>query len=374
VFDVLVVGVAVAAELEIVLRDLYGPQWLLLTAVWLYTLPLLARRRWPLAAPLFVIIVQVLVSFLDVPGSVRAYVLAFWVLASDNTLREAVLGLLVGLAGIVVVALEDPRVLPREAFSVAVYASLTWLAGLALRQRNLRIAQAERRSAALELDHRETQAAVAEERARIARELHDVVAHSVSVMTVQAGAARMMLGTDPDRALAPLLAVEETGRQALDELRRLLGFLRPDQAETGLVPQPGLDDLPELVESVRRTGLRVALVTEGAVRPLAPGLGLTAYRIVQEALTNALKHSTAHEVRVLVDYGAQQLHLEFRDDGSPASLRTAEVGEQSGHGLAGMRERAALYGGDLQVGPAEDGGYIVSACLPIGRPAPGLAI
>jgi signal transduction histidine kinase len=115
-------------------------------------------------------------------------------------------------------------------------------------------------------------------------------------------------------------------------------------------------------------------VTEGAVRPLAPGLGLTAYRIVQEALTNALKHSTAHEVRVLVDYGAQQLHLEFRDDGSPASLRTAEVGEQSGHGLAGMRERAALYGGDLQVGPAEDGGYIVSACLPIGRPAPGLAI
>ncbi|HET6936990.1 MAG TPA: sensor histidine kinase [Nocardioides sp.] len=376
VFDVLVVGVAVAAELEIVLRDLYGPQWLLLTAVWWYTLPLLARRRWPLAAPLFVIVVQVVVSFLDVPGSVRenwgvvAYVLAFWVLASDNTQREAILGLLVGLAGIVVVALEDPRVLPREAFSVAVYATLTWLAGLALRQRNLRVAEAERRSAALEQDHRETQAAVAEERARIARELHDVVAHSVSVMTVQAGAARMMLATDPDRALAPLLAVEETGRQALDELRRLLGILRPGQAEAGLVPQPGLDDLPELVESVRATGLPVELITDGVVRPIAPGLGLTAYRIVQEALTNTLKHAAAHEVRVLVDYGAQQLHVEVRDDGcQTAPPNSAEPGGPSGHGLAGMRERAALYGGELQVGPGEDGGYVVSTYLPIGRPA-----
>ena len=202
VFDVLVVGVAVAAELEIVLRDLAGPRWLLLSAVWLYTLPLLARRRWPLAAPVFVICLQVLTSFVDVPGSVResmgvvAYVLAFWVLASHNPLREAVLGLMVGLAGIVMVTLEDPRVLPREAVIVAVYASLTWLAGVALRQRNVRVARAEDRSAALERDHRDAQAAVAEERARIARELHDVVAHSVSVMAVQAGGGAQMLTTD----------------------------------------------------------------------------------------------------------------------------------------------------------------------------------
>jgi signal transduction histidine kinase len=380
-FDVLVVGVAVAAELEIELRDLQGPKWLLLTAVWSYTLPLLARRRWPLGAPLFVIVVQVVVSFLDVPGSVRenwgvvAYVLAFWVLASDNTLRKAILGLVVGLAGIVVVALEDPRVPPREAFTVAVYASLTWLAGAALRQRRLRIAQAESRSAALEQDHRETHAAVAEERARIARELHDVVAHSVSVMTVQAGAARMTLGTDPDRALEALLAVEETGRQALDELRRLLYVLRPDQLrpdhiDTALAPQPGLDNLPELVESVRGTGLPVELVTDGVVRPVAPGLGLTVYRIVQEALTNTLKHAAAHQVRVLVNYGPQQLQVEVRDDGSRPSHTTAKSSGEGGHGLAGMRERAALYGGEVHVGPGEDGGYLVSAKLPIGQSAP----
>jgi signal transduction histidine kinase len=371
-FDILVVGVAAAAELEILLRGL-GPRWLLLPAVWLYTLPLLARRRWPLAAPLFVIGVQVVVSFLDVPGSVRenwgvvAYVLAFWVLGSANPLREAILGLLVGLAGIVIVALEDSRVPPREAFSVAVYAALTWLAGAALRRRGLRLTQAELRSAALEQDHRDAQAAVEEERARIARELHDVVAHSVSVMTVQAGAARMMLDTDPQRALAPLLAVEETGRQALDELRRLLCILRPDQADTGLVPQPGLDNLSDLVESVRATGLSVELVVDGSVRPVPPGLGLTAYRIVQEALTNTLKHATARQVSVLVDYRAQQLHVEVCDDGRTSSAATPHADAHTGQGLAGMRERAALYGGDLHAGPGEHGGYSVRVDLPIQR-------
>jgi signal transduction histidine kinase len=375
VFDALVLGVAVAAELEIVLRDQPGPKWLLLPAVWLYTLPLLARRRWPLAAPLIVISVQVLISFLDVPDSVRenwgvvAYVLAFWVLGSYNPLREAILGLLVGLAGIAIVTLEDARVPPREAFSVAVYASLTWLAGVALRQRSLRITQAERRSAALAQGHRDAQAAVAEERARIAHELHDVVAHSVSVMAVQAGAARMMLSTDPDRALLPLLAIEETGRQALDELRRLLYILRPDQARTGVVPQPGLENLPDLVESVRGTGLPVELVIDGEVRPLPPGLGLNAYRIVQEALTNTLKHASAHEVRVLVHYGPQQLHVEVCDDGRGTSPATPRPGGHHGHGIPGMLERAALYGGDLHAGPGDSGGYTVRVNLPIGRPA-----
>lgn len=375
VFDVLVLGVAVAAELEIVLRDLPGPKWLLLPAVWLYTLPLLARRRWPLAAPLFVIGVQVFISFLDVPDSVRekwgvvAYVLAFWVLGSYNRLRDAILGLLVGVAGIAIVTLEDVGVPAGDAFSVAVYASLTWLAGVALRRRSLRITQAERRSAALEQSQREAQAAVAEERARIAHELHDVLAHSVSVMTVQAGAARMMLSTDPDRALQPLLAVEETGRQALDELRRLLCILRPDQADTGVVPQPGLENLPDLVESVRGTGLPVELIIDGEVRPVPPGLGLTAYRIVQEALTNTLKHASAHEVRVVVHYGPQRLHAEIRDDGRGSSTATPRPGGHHGHGIPGMLERAALYGGDLHAGPDDTGGYTVRVDLPIGRPA-----
>lgn len=369
VFDVLVVGVAVAAELEIVLRDLPGPKWLLLPAVWLYTLPLLARGRWPLAAPVFVIVVQVLVSFVDATGGAReqsgvvAYVLAFWVLGWCNRVREAVLGLVAGLAGLVVVTFEDPRVLPAESFSVAVFASATWLVGVVLRQRSLRLLVVEERSAALERDRREAQAAVAEERARIARELHDVVAHSVSVMTVQAGAARMLLSSEPDRALEPLLAVEEAGRQALDELRRLLGILRPDESSRGLVPQPGLENLADLIDSVQATGLEVELIIDGEARSLTPGLSLAAYRIVQEALTNALKHSNASHVRVCVGYQPQQLRVEVCDDGRGRSRSANRLGESRGHGIAGMRERAALYGGELLAGPDADG-YAVRVTLP----------
>lgn len=371
-FDVLVMVVAAVAEVEIVLRDLAGPRWLLLSAGLLYTLPLLLHDRWPFAAPGFVICVQVLTSFLDVPGGSRessgvvAYVLAFWAFGAYNPLREAILGLAAGLAGVVVVTIEDVRVDANEVPGVVLVASLTWLAGVALRQRTVRVALAEERAAVLEHDHRAAQAAVADERARIARELHDVVAHSVSVMTVQAGAARMLLNTDPSQAVAPLLAVEETGRQALAELRRLLGLLRPEDGGTGLVPQPGLDDLPALVRTVNDAGLPVELLVVGAVRPLAPGVGLAAYRIVQEALTNALKHASAQHVRVGVDFSAEELRVEVCDDGQRARHEPARKGAHDGHGLAGMRERAAVYGGDLRAGPEPGGGYAVRARLPIG--------
>ena len=376
VLDVLVVVVAVAAEVEIARADLPRAWWLLMPAALLYTLPLLLRRRWPFAMPVVVIVVQVVVSFLDVPGGRRenwgvvAYVLAFWVFAAYNPLRRAVAGLGVALAGIVVVTFEDVRVPADEAWSVALVGSLTWLAGAVLRQRGLHADEAEARAAALERDHRETEAAVADERARIARELHDVVAHSVSVMTVQAGAARMLLNTDPRRAVAPLLAVEETGRQALAELRRLLGILRTNEGETGVVPQPGIGDLPGLVESVREAGLRVELVEDGEVRPMTPGLGLTAYRIVQEALTNTLKHAGAEHAVVTMTYGAEQLGIEVRDDGRGAHLAAGQGGP-GGHGLAGMRERAAVYGGVLEAGPESGGGgFCVRASLPIERTAP----
>jgi signal transduction histidine kinase len=336
----------------------------------LYTLPLLARGRWPLGAPLFVIVVQVLVSFLDIPGGDRehsgvvAYVLAFWVLGYCNGLRAAVLGLVVGLAGVVVVTLEDPRVEAGGSFSVAVIASATWLVGAVLRQRSLRLAEVEERSAALERDRQEALAAVAEERTRIALELHDVVAHSVSVMTVQAGAARMLLNSEPDRALEPLLAVEEAGRQALDELRRLLGILRPEESKSALGPQPGLKNLAELAVSVRSTGLDVDLVIEGEVRPLAPGMELATYRIVQEALTNVLKHSGAGHVRVLIRYEPQRLRVEVCDDGHGGSRTTSRSG---GRGIPGMRERAALYGGELLAEPGDGGGYGVRVTIPISR-------
>jgi signal transduction histidine kinase len=366
------VVVAVAAELEIVLADLPRAGWLLMPAVVLYTLPLLLRRRWPFAMPAFVIVVQVLVSFLDVPGGRRenwgvvAYVLAFWVFGAYNPLRPAVAGLGVALAGVVVVALEDVRVPADEAFSVALVGALTWLAGAVLRKHSLHADEAEERAAVLERDHRDAQQAVADERARIARELHDVVAHSVSVMTVQAGAARMLLSSDPQRAVAPLLAVEQTGRQALAELRRLLGILREDEGGTGLVPQPDLDHLPALIETVRDAGLRVDLVEDGAVRPTAPGLGLAAYRIVQEALTNTLKHADAQHVLVTLEYGADQLRIEVRDDGR----RPRQAAGHGGHGLAGMRERAAVYDGVLEAGPEPGGGFAVRAVLPIERVAP----
>lgn len=368
VFDALVVGVAVAAELEIVLRDLAGPRWLLLSAVWLYTLPLLARRRWPLAAPVFVICLQVLTSFVDVPGSVResmgvvAYVLAFWVLASHNPLREAILGLMVGLAGIVMVALEDPRVLPREAVSVAVYASLTWLAGVALRQRNLRVARAEDRSAALERDQRDAQAAVVEERARIARELHDVVAHSVSVMVVQAGAVRRLLRADQERERDALMAVEGIGREALTEMRRLLEILREPDESGALSPQPTLDRVDALVEQVREAGLPVQLNVEGQVVPLPPGVDLCAFRIVQEALTNTIKHAGPARAEVHVRYGGEEVEIEVSDNG-----KGMNGAGDDGHGLLGMKERAILCGGTLETGDAPGGGFAVRARLPLHR-------
>jgi len=370
VFDVLVVVVAAAAEVEIVLRDLDGPRWLLMPAVVCYTLPLVLRRRWPFAAPAFVVVVQVVVSFLDVPGTEReswgvvAYVMAFWVFGAHSPLGPAITGLGLGLAGVVVVTVEDVRVIPQDVYGIALVAALTWLAGVVLRRRTLRVVEAERRAVALEQDRRDAQVAVADERARIARELHDVVAHSVSVMTVQAGAARTMLRTDPERAVAPLLAVEESGRQALAELRRLLGVLRAEDGDTGLVPQPGLEDLPALLETVRDAGLPVQLHTSGAVRAVGPGVGLAAYRIVQEALTNTLKHAAAQQAWVSVEYGAEELGIEVVDDGHP---EPGSADHRSGHGLAGMRERSSLYGGQLHAGFEPDGGYAVRARLPVDR-------
>ena len=372
VFDAVVIVMAVAAVLEILLRDLPRPE-LLLPLVALYTLPLLARRRWPFAAPVLVIGVQVLSTFLDAPGGQReewgvlAYLLTFWVLGRYNPLPVALTGLVLALTGIVVVSVEDVQAQQGESVSVAVIGSLAWTAAAVLRRLALRAEEAEERAAALEREHLDSQLAVAGERARIARELHDVVAHSVSVMTVQAGAARMLLGTDSQRAVAPLLAVEETGRQALTELRLLLGILRADQGSAGLVPQPGVEELPELVQSFREAGLPAELVTSGLIRPVAPGLSLAAYRIVQEALTNALKHADAQRVRVSIGYDADRLTIEVQDDGR----RPRELGGgPPGHGLIGMRERAAVYGGFLEAVPGDNGGFCVRASLPIQRAAP----
>jgi signal transduction histidine kinase len=206
---------------------------------------------------------------------------------------------------------------------------------------------------------------VADERARIARELHDVVAHNVSVMVVQAGAARRTIERDPDRAREALTSVEATGRQALDEMRRLLGVLRTEDEATELrAPQPSVSHLDELVAHVREAGLPVDLVVEGEPRPLMSGVDMSAFRIVQEALTNSLKHAGPAHARVRLRYGEHDLCLEVVDDGRGLAA-DAPASNGGGHGLVGMRERVALFGGELQAGPRTGGGYVVSARIPL---------
>jgi signal transduction histidine kinase len=226
------------------------------------------------------------------------------------------------------------------------------------RTRSLRAAEARARE--LELERRE---AVAAERSRIARELHDVIAHSVSVMTVQAGAAEEMLRVDPTRALDPVRAVQETGRQALVEMKRLVGVLREGDDEIGLAPQPGLADIERLVAQVREAGLRVELRIEGTPRPTPLGVDLSAYRVVQEALTNALKHARGAAAVVTIRYGRHDLAVEVADDGT----HVAPAG--GGHGLVGMRERVGIFGGTFAAGPRESGGFAVQALLPLENPA-----
>jgi len=213
-------------------------------------------------------------------------------------------------------------------------------------------------------------AAAAEERARIARELHDVIAHSVSVMVLQASVERRMLGDREPQTREGLAGIERVGREALTELRRLLGVMRKEQTAPALSPQPAIHDLPRLAEQFRPAGLAVTISTSGERVPLAPGLELSAYRIVQEALTNAVKHGNAHRANVELNYGAAQLDLDISSDtesdaGPEINGRDRGPGvlPSGGHGMIGMRERARLHDGELDAGPIIDGRFKVHATL-----------
>jgi signal transduction histidine kinase len=219
------------------------------------------------------------------------------------------------------------------------------------RERRAELAERERDVAARE--------AVVEERARIARELHDVIAHNVSMMVVQAGAERRTLPPENGSTRQVLTTIEEIGRGALTEMRRLVGMLRADR-EDPLAPQPSLADLPTLVTQVSEAGLPAELELEGEARPLPAGIELSAYRIVQEALTNALKHAGQTRATVRVRYGRDALELEIADSGSGPGANG-----DGGHGLVGMRERVALYGGRFAAGAGPSGGFVVKALLPI---------
>jgi len=231
-----------------------------------------------------------------------------------------------------------------------------------IRSRNRRTLELERLTVELEAE-RDARAheAVTVERARIARELHDVVAHNISVMGVQAAAAsRIMQGDEPDVRRA-LVAIETTGRATVDEMRRMLGILRRSDDELALAPQPSLRDLDALIEQVRAAGLDVDARIEGEPRALPAGLDLSAYRIVQEALTNALKYAAPAHVEVVVRYQENAIVLEVVDDGAGSS-----GGRGTGNGLVGMRERVALFGGDLWAGKRAEGGWALHATLPVG--------
>jgi signal transduction histidine kinase len=270
-------------------------------------------------------------------------------------------GVAAAIAVVSVDVLTDPAPWGEAVFVVMFVA---WYVGRRLRLRTERAAQLLRQQAA------EARRIVTEERTRIARELHDVVAHRVSLMTVQAGAAKAVAAEDPESALRAMGAVEEAGRQALDELRHLLGVLRPETELDGLGPQPGLADLPRLVEQIRRAGVDVSLATDGVPAALPARVDLFAYRIVQEALTNVLKHAgpgARTEVRLGTDSGG--IVIEVLDDAHGATVMPGSGGAQAsggGHGIIGMRERARLLGGTLDAGPRPGGGFRVVARLPTG--------
>lgn len=244
-----------------------------------------------------------------------------------------------------------------------------WLLGDSLRTRRAYYAELEERAARLERERAaQSQATIAAERARIARELHDVVAHNVSVMVVQADGAAYVLDTAPDQTRQALETISSTGRQALTEMRRLLGVLRSeDGTASEYVPQPSVEQLTDLVEQVRGTGMTVDFSVEGTPRPLPSGLELTAYRIVQEALTNTRKHGGPHVgATVKLTYGDGTLMLLAEDDGrgSPEELYEGGGADGMGHGLIGMRERIGMVGGRLEAGPRSGGGFRICAELP----------
>jgi signal transduction histidine kinase len=276
--------------------------------------------------------------------------------------RDALAAPFVILAGMVGVILSfENQVFTDYVFPTA-FALIAWLAGRGLRTRS-RLTEELHEAAvqAQEAHERDAARAAAEERRRIAREMHDVVAHSVSVMVVQAGGARRILERDPRRAVEAAAHIEDVGRAALTEMRRLLGVLHHGEEEAGRAPQPTLRELEGLIARSRAAGLPVTLVVEGDPQPLPPGKDLAAYRVVQEALTNAIKHAGAAPTSVIVRWEASSLQLEIVDMGG-----TAMNGSNgSGHGLIGMEERMRLYDGSLRAGPVAGGGFEVVARMPL---------
>jgi signal transduction histidine kinase len=344
-----------------------GPLWLDVALIVAVVAPLLARRRFPFGAPLAVgaaVIVSSLVDNRLVPRNFIAFLCgcaAAFLVALLRDRRQAVAGLALVVGTEAIVARTDPQGGIGNFVFIALIFTVVWVVGFALGRKFAEADEARDRAARAEREREErARAAVADERARIARELHDVVGHSVSVMTVQAAGVRRLLRPDQERERDALLVVERTGREALAEMRRMVGVLRRPEEAPALAPQPSLEHLDRLVAQASEAGLEVDLRIEGEAVELPAGVDLTAYRLVQEGLTNAVKHAQAKRVQVVVQYSDGEVEVTVSDDG-----RGVGTGDGGGHGLVGMRERVSVYGGELDAGPKPGGGYRLRAKLPL---------
>jgi signal transduction histidine kinase len=368
-YELLIAALLTTAMLELILGRDSSPMALheAMPLLALLVAPLFARRSFPFAAPASYWLIATGISFVNgelIPFMVSLFpvgLVSAFLLGNQRDLRRAWAGLAIVLGGIITVVYNIPGHATAEIVVIPVDFGIAWAAGFVLRERERKQEAAEIRATQAERE-REAAArvAVAEERARIARELHDIVAHAVSVMVLQVGAVRHQLPGDLDEQRGALNDVERAGRTALAEMRRLLAAMRREGDEAELVPQPGLDGIDSLLDEIGRAGLPVELHVDGDPIPLPRGIDLSAYRIVQEGLTNALKHANASDAEVTFRYRPDELEIEVRDNGLGSSTT-----DGLGHGLVGVRERVKIYGGEMSAGSVNGGGFVLSTRLPL---------
>jgi len=376
VFDLAVALLAIAAMVEIVVRRdapnaPQSPLWFALLTIAILVTMIVARRRFPFAGPAAYWLLAAGISFVDgtlLPFAASLFVVGLAVSFLLGNVRIAVhagIGLAVVLGGAAILVNNIPGHTTAELIFIPLDFAISWLAGFLLRGSAEQAEAAEGRATLAEQE-REAEAlrAVVDERTRIARELHDIVGHAVSVMTVQTSGVRRLLHPDQQQEREALLAVERTGREALAEMRRVVGALRDAEDGPELAPRPSLSRVDKLVAQARESGLPVNLHVEGEPLPLPAGVDLTAYRLVQEGLTNAIKHADARHAEVCVRYDRDHVEIEVSDDGRGA-LGAAPAPNGSGHGLVGMRERVSIYGGQLEAGPRAGGGFRLRARIPV---------
>ena len=333
----------------------------------LHTLPLVARRRFPGTVLGISVVSGLAVAALGMPEILGiAILVAVYSVAAYGDRWVSLAGLAVAEVGSAAVQLTPGRFQTPTVVSNALVFGAAWLLGHFVGRRRAYTARLEQTAELERTRAEQARRAVAEERLRLARELHDVVAHSISVIAVQSGVGAHVADTQPEEAAKALAAIEATSRAALTELRRLLGVLRQeDEPQGDLAPVPGLADLDGLLAEVAKAGLAVRLQVEGRPAPLPAGVDLSAYRIVQEALTNVVKHAGPARAQVTIRYRDHEVMVEVIDDGRGVAAPTGDGRARVGHGLIGMRERVAVFGGDLEAGPRSDGGFRVAARLPL---------